>query len=66
VTARRSAGDDAAFDHDCSTLGGNSGSPIVSLKTGYVVGVHREGFFLERNVAVRSNCIQSFVSKCKL
>ena len=38
--------------HDCSTLGGNSGSPILSMKTAQVVGLHRNGYFLYRNEAV--------------
>ncbi|HEY9037871.1 MAG TPA: trypsin-like peptidase domain-containing protein [Roseovarius sp.] len=29
--------------HDASTLGGNSGSPIFSLRTGRIVGVHTSG-----------------------
>lgn len=29
--------------HDASTLGGNSGSPIFSLRTGRVVGLHTSG-----------------------
>lgn len=38
----------ARVDHDCTTLGGNSGSPLVSLGSGAVVGVHYggEGRFL--------------------
>jgi hypothetical protein len=40
------------FYHDCSTLGGNSGSPVFSLRTGRVIGIHRSGFFMYRNEAV--------------
>lgn len=29
--------------HDCSTLGGNSGSLLVDMKTGLAVGLHRAG-----------------------
>jgi endonuclease G len=29
-----------AIYHDCSTIGGNSGSPLVDLERGTVVGVH--------------------------
>jgi len=29
--------------HDCSTLGGNSGSVLLNLKTGKAVGLHRAG-----------------------
>lgn len=38
--------------HDCSTLGGNSGSPIVDLATGEVVGLHFSGVFLRENRGV--------------
>ena len=31
--------------HDCSTLGGNSGSPLIDLRTGEVVGLHAGGTF---------------------
>ncbi len=59
-------GDADMFDHDCSTLGGNSGSPIVSIDSGKVVGVHREGLFLERNTGIRTEPLISFLSKCKV
>jgi hypothetical protein len=42
----------AGFRHDCTTLAGSSGSPIVSLATGKVVGVHAEGMYLDYNRAV--------------
>jgi endonuclease G len=38
--------------HDCSTLGGNSGSVMLSLDTGDAVGLHYGGRFLESNFAV--------------
>jgi hypothetical protein len=38
--------------HDCSTLGGNSGSPIVDLATGDVLGLHFSGVFLRENRGV--------------
>jgi V8-like Glu-specific endopeptidase len=38
--------------HDCSTLGGNSGSPVVDLETHQVLGLHFGGRFLEKNHAV--------------
>lgn len=52
-----------AIFHDCSTLGGNSGSPIFSLKTARVVGIHREGFFTYRNEAVDGASLNQFVSQ---
>ncbi|HKH48397.1 MAG TPA: serine protease [Thermoanaerobaculia bacterium] len=38
--------------HDCSTLGGNSGSPVVDLETNRVVGLHYAGFHRHANLAV--------------
>jgi V8-like Glu-specific endopeptidase len=38
--------------HDCSTLGGNSGSPVIDLETHRVLGLHFGGRFLEKNHAV--------------
>ena len=35
--------DARCLPHDSSTLTGNSGSPIVSLETGHVIGVHFRG-----------------------
>lgn len=46
---------DAAGDamiHDCTTLGGNSGSPVLDLDTGHAVAIHYAGRFLEANYAV--------------
>jgi hypothetical protein len=51
----------ASFGHDCSTLGGNSGSPIFSMKTGRVVGLHRDGYFLYRNEAVDGASLDEFI-----
>lgn len=33
----------AALLHDASTLGGNSGSPVFSLESGNIVGIHTDG-----------------------
>ncbi|MCW2560507.1 MAG: non-specific endonuclease [Mycobacterium sp.] len=48
----------AALRHDCSTLGGNSGSAIVALSTGEAVGLHFGGTFLTANRAVPSVAIR--------
>jgi endonuclease G len=42
----------SALLHDCSTLGGNSGSVVLALDTGKAVGLHFAGRFLEANYAV--------------
>jgi hypothetical protein len=39
-------------EHDCSTLGGNSGSCVVDLDTNRVVGLHFGGRFQQANKAV--------------
>jgi hypothetical protein len=38
--------------HDCTTTGGNSGSPLLDIQTGQVVGVHHGGNFMLQNYAV--------------
>ncbi len=40
------------FSHDCSTLGGNSGSCVVALDTHQVIGLHFSGGYKESNFAV--------------
>jgi hypothetical protein len=40
------------LSHDCSTLGGNSGSCLVDLSTNSVIGLHFEGSYLASNSAV--------------
>jgi hypothetical protein len=48
--------------HDCSTLGGNSGSPLLSMKSAEVVGLHFGGAFLWRNEAVDCTHLKAFVA----
>jgi len=38
--------------HDASTLGGNSGSAVIDVQTGSVVGLHFSGKYLEANYCV--------------
>lgn len=42
----------SAVTHDSSTLGGNSGSALIDVATGRVVGLHFAGRYLEANFAV--------------
>ena len=42
------------LEHDCTTLGGNSGSPVINLATGRACGLHYAGSYRERNFAVTS------------
>ena len=41
-----------ALAHDCSTLGGNSGSAVIDPFTGQVLGLHFAGIELQANFAV--------------
>ena len=43
-----------AMVHDSSTLGGNSGSAIIDVATGRVIGLHFAGEYLKANYAVPS------------
>jgi hypothetical protein len=49
---RSGAGTEPEFIHDCSTLGGNSGSPVFDLSSHQVIGLHFGGRYLEGNHAV--------------
>jgi V8-like Glu-specific endopeptidase len=40
------------LEHDCSTLGGNSGSCVIDLESHRVIGLHFSGRYLEANKAV--------------
>ena len=48
------------LSHDCTTLGGNSGSPIFSLDSGQVVAVHQGGLFLTTNDAIPGSIAHEF------
>jgi endonuclease G, mitochondrial len=50
------------IQHDCSTLGGNSGSVVLSLDSGEAVGLHFSGRFLEANFAVPASVVASRLS----
>jgi endonuclease G len=43
--------------HDCTTLGGNSGSAVIDLGTGKALGLHFSGTFLTTNYAVRADVV---------
>ena len=43
-----------AATHDCSTLGGNSGSAVIDLSNGEVLALHFGGLFHEQNFCVPS------------
>lgn len=45
------------FRHDCSTLGGNSGSCVVDLESGRVIGLHFKGTYRVANFAVALSAV---------
>lgn len=46
-----------AAGHDCSTLGGNSGSAVFDLQTGEVLGLHFGGAYHQVNYAVPASAL---------
>lgn len=51
------------FEHDCTTLGGSSGSPIISLETGKVVGLHFSGATDKANRAIKAEHLRKALEK---
>jgi phosphatidylserine/phosphatidylglycerophosphate/cardiolipin synthase-like enzyme/V8-like Glu-specific endopeptidase len=49
--------------HDCTTLGGNSGSVVVDLKTGQAVGLHYAGRYKEANFAIRATVLTDYIRR---
>jgi hypothetical protein len=49
--------------HDCTTLGGNSGSVVLDVKTGEAVGLHFAGLYRESNRAVRAAVLSEYVTR---
>lgn len=56
------AGADEVLSHDCTTLGGNSGSPVISLESGDVVGLHFAGAYGVANSAVRASTLRALMA----
>lgn len=57
--------EDGVVKHDCSVLTGNSGSPLVDLETGKVVGIHFKGAFTQPGLAVPAPLILEAIEKLK-
>lgn len=49
--------------HDCTTLGGNSGSVVFDIKSGEAVGLHFAGLYEEANYAVRASTLNEYVTR---
>ncbi|HUR84493.1 MAG TPA: serine protease [Solirubrobacteraceae bacterium] len=55
------------FLHDCSTLGGNSGSCVVDLETHQILGLHFSGRYLVNNKAIAlSTCPDPLIQRAGL
>jgi hypothetical protein len=54
---------DAYLTHDCSTLGGNSGSALIDIKTGEAIGLHFAGLFLRENRAVPASTVAALLKR---
>ena len=49
--------------HDCTTLGGNSGSVVLELATGKAVGLHYAGIYEENNFAVPASALTDYIKR---
>ncbi len=52
-----------SFSHDATTLGGNSGSVVIDLKSGHAAGLHFSGVFHQENYAVNGKAILDALAK---
>lgn len=53
---------DGSFTHDCTTLGGNSGSVVIDVNTGTALGLHFAGEYLQANFAVSGARLKEFLT----
>ena len=51
-----------ALTHDCTSLGGNSGSPLISVEDGTVVGLHFAGQYGVANSAVGVETLRRLIA----
>jgi endonuclease G len=51
--------------HNCTTLGGNSGSVVLDLDTGKALGLHFSGSFLTANYAVRADVVAELLDRAR-
>jgi endonuclease G, mitochondrial len=54
--------EEALLWHNCSTLGGNSGSVVFDLNSGQALGLHFSGSFLVTNYAVRADVVKKLLA----
>ena len=51
------------FTHNCTTLGGNSGSVVFDISTGEAIGLHFAGSALDANYAVNAHWLKDRLKK---
>ncbi|GLS17008.1 hypothetical protein GCM10007874_00230 [Labrys miyagiensis] len=51
--------------HNCTTLGGNSGSVVYDLHRGEALGLHFSGSFLKTNYAVRADVVRGLLDRVR-
>lgn len=56
----------AYLNHDCSTLGGNSGSVVLDFATGCAVGLHYAGDYEDKNFAVKASTLRELLHRHKI
>lgn len=49
--------------HDCTTLGGNSGSVVVDMRSGQAVALHFAGLYLVENHCVPASTIRDYIRR---
>jgi endonuclease G len=54
--------EEALLWHNCTTLGGNSGSVVFDLNSGEALGLHFSGSFLITNYAVRADMVKRLLA----
>ncbi len=55
--------DAVTIRHNCSTLGGNSGSAVLEVQSGAAVGLHFGGRFKTANYAVKAEVVRSVLDR---
>src|SRR5262249_58349861 len=56
---------EALLWHNCTTLGGNSGSVVFDLNSGQALGLHFSGSFLVTNYAVRADVVKRLLANLR-
>ena len=54
---------DGIVTHDATTLGGNSGSVVLDITTGYAIALHFGGIEGETNSAVASTVVEDLLQR---